>query len=269
MFILAFILSLNLFAASESMNVFEQSFPRDNTFCSFKGKRVEILIRGMNKFTEPKERGYGEYLFYRFSPKKPRLMETNKYRTDSLKFFLGVSPICSKSHGYKIDDSTIAVLLKKENRPFKDKLVIQMFNAVTMEPKETLETNYLTEKAKKIEGGFAFSSFTEMMNPEIGKVQINNETFIFQEKDFPVWIGYTSKGFELLPDLTYDRSPWRKSFKEKKDFLEAAGWNEAEKKFTKQIVYLAINHKLKKKCLLLLEAKQKPVGNEAWICQTI
>lgn len=269
MLILVLFMAFPIWAATDSMNVFEQSYPRDNAFCSYKGKRIEILIRGMGKFTEQNERGYGEYLFYRFPPQDPRLMETNKLRSDSLKFFMGVSPLCSKSHGYKIDENTIAILFKKENRPFKDKLVIQLFDASKMEPKETIETNYLTEKAKKIEGGFAFSSFTEMLNPEIGKILINNDSYIFQEKEFPVWIAYTSRGFESLPDLTYERSPWKKSFKDKKDFLDASGWNETEKKFTKQIVYRATNHQLKMKCLLILEAKQKPTGNESWKCQAI
>ena len=50
-----FFLTLSAFAASDSKDAFDKSFPRDNTFCSYKGSRVELLIRGENKFTEPKK----------------------------------------------------------------------------------------------------------------------------------------------------------------------------------------------------------------------
>lgn len=255
--------------ATESKNLFEQSYPRDNAFCTVNKKRIEIQIRGMNKFTEPEERGYGEYIFYRFDGNKPKLMEMNKLRSDSFRFFNGISPVCSKNHGYKIDNKTVALLFLKENRPFKDKLVIQFLDADSLQPKSILETDYMSDKAKKTNDGFAFSTFRELHNPEIGKVTIEGHPFIFQEKDFAVWVRYSLNGFEVDPELTYERLSFKKYFPKKEDFLEAAGWNPSDKKFTKLFLFHATNHELKKSCLLLLESKQKPVGNEAWKCQTI
>ncbi len=51
------LLNLTSFASTDTKDAFDKSFPRDNTFCSYNDKRVEILIRGENKFTEPKEKG--------------------------------------------------------------------------------------------------------------------------------------------------------------------------------------------------------------------
>lgn len=264
-----FFLTLSAFAASDSKDAFDKSFPRDNTFCSYRGSRVELLIRGESKFTEPKERGYGELIFYRHPPKRPNIMKFSLIKADTFKLFNGVSPLCSKSHGYQIDAETMAVLLLKENRPFKDKLVMQLFDLKTLKPKDFIETNYLTDRAKKTKTGFAFNTYRENHNPEMGKVLIEGSEFIFQEKDFPQWMEYSNKSFGLMADLTYERLPWKKLFKDQEDFLTVTGWNPVEKKFSKNIVYFAINHKMKKRCLLFIESKQKLAGSESWRCQTI
>lgn len=269
MYLLLFLLSFAAVSGTESANLYEQSYPRDNAFCMLNKKRIEIQIRGMNKFTEPAERGYGEYIFFRLDRNKPKLMELNKLRSDSFRFFSGISPVCSKNHGYKVDPTTVALLFLKENRPFKDKLVIQLFDTETLRPKETLETEYMSDKAKKMPDGFAFSTFRELHNPEIGKVTIDGNSYIYQEKDFAVWVRYSKTGFEQEPELTFERFNYKKVFPRKEDFLDAAGWNKTEKKFTRLILYHATNHALKMSCILLIESKQKPLGNEAWKCQTI
>lgn len=269
MLALFFFITTSVFAASESLDAFEKTYPRDNTFCSHKNQRIEILIRGLNKYTEVKDRGYGEFIFIRRAGKKPKLLDLNSMRGDSFRFFLGTSPSCSKSHGYVLDQETIAVLLLKENKPFNDKLVIQHFDSRTMTPKQIIETNYPVERAFKIKDGFVFKTLPENFNPEIGKIKIEGEDYIYQEKSFPIWINYTLAGFETSLEKSYEKSPWIKVFKDLSDFSSLSGWNSTEKKFTKITVYEAVNHKSKKKCLLLLEAKQKLLGNELWRCQTI
>lgn len=269
MIALLLFISMTAFSATESMDAFEKTYPRDNTFCSHKNQRVELLIRGSHKFTESKDNGYGEFIFYRRDNKKVKLLELNSIRGDTYRFFLGTSPHCSKSHGYQIDSSTMAILLLKENKPFTDKLVIQLFDMTTLTPKNVIETNYQAEKAFKIKDGFVFKSTPEMFNPDMGKVKINGEDFIYQERAFPLWINYTAAGFETSLDVTFAKSPWKKSFKDVDDFIAVTGWNAAEKKFTKMITYEAVNHKIKKKCLLIIEAKQKLAGSEFWRCQAI
>jgi hypothetical protein len=196
-------------------------------------------------------------------------MEINKGRTDTFRFLPGTSPLCSKGQGYYLNNSTILLLFLKENRPFKDKLVIQFIDAKTSRPKEFLETNYLTAKALKTPKGFAFSSFREIYNPDIGRITIEKGSFIYQEKDFPIWIHYSQKGFEVDPDLTYERFPFKKVFTKKEDFFQAAGWSTNEKKFTRQILFHATNHELKKSCILLLSEAHKPSEADPWKCQTI
>lgn len=268
MFILLLLISVSALAATKAQFAFDKSYPRDNTFCYVKERRIELQIRGSNKYTEPKERGYGEYIFLRNLPSKTeKLLKLNESRGDTIKLFLGTSPQCSKSHGYLIDSETLAILLQKENRPFKDKLIIQLFDTATMSPREALETSYPTDRAAKTENGFAFRVIAEKVNLEIGKVKIEDEEFIFQEKVFPVWMNYSKSGFEVLNEMTFDKFPWKEFFKDQEDFNSISGWNNSDKRFSKKIVYVAVNHKLKKKCILLIEAKQKLAGSESWRCQ--
>lgn len=269
MFILLLFLSLAAVADSESQFAYDKSYPRDNSFCHFKNQRIELLIRGSNKFTEPKEMGYGEFLFFRNLPsRKPTLLSLNQTRGDTFKLFLGTSPFCSKSHGYILDSRKLAILLLKENRPFIDKLVIQFFDIPSMKPAEYIETNYPADRAMKTETGFAVRVIEENHNPDMGTVSIEGEKFIYQEKQFPQWINYSAKsGFEILSDVTFDKFPWKDAFRDESDFLTMTGWDADSKKFKRRIIYLAVNHKLKKQCLLLIEAKQKLAGGEAWRCQ--
>lgn len=268
MFIFVVLMTLSAFAATEAQFAFDKSFPRDNTFCHVKDQRIELLIRGSNKFTEPKERGYGEYIFLRNLPSKvPKLLSLNHSRGDTLKLFLGTSPQCSKSHGYLLDSKTLAILLQKENRPFNDKLVIQFFDITTMTPGEALETNYPTDRAAKTADGFAFRVMAESLNLDMGRVNIEGKQFIFQEKVFPIWMSYSKKGFEVQDDMTFDKFPWKEFFKDQEDFNSLTAWNNTDKKYGKKIVYVAVNHELHKKCILLIEAKQKLAGTESWKCQ--
>lgn len=268
MFTLLLLLATSVFAATESMDAFEKTYPRDNTFCSYKSNRIELLIRGHNKFTESRDRGYGEFIFTRKAD-RPNLLDLNSLRGDTYRFFLGTSPHCSKSHGYLIDSKNLAVLFLKENKPFLDKLVIQFFDPATMTPTKFLETNYPVERAFKINDGFVFKTIPENYSPDFGKVKIENEEYLYQEKAFPLWVNYTMAGFENSPEKTFEKSPWKKLFKGQEDFNVATGWNPVDKKFTKTVIYEAVNYKIKKKCLLVLEAKQKVAGSESWRCQTI
>ena len=266
-FIFSLLLSFGALASTTSKDAFDKSYPRDNTFCSLDGKRIEFLIRGGNKFTEPKEKGYGEIIFFRRPSKKPRLLRSHS-SGDTYRLFPGKNSLCSKSYAYKIDNSTFAVLFLKENHPFKDKLIIQLVDAKTLLPKDFIETDYPTDMAKVHRDGFSFRHVAETNSQDFGRVSIEGESFIFHEKVFPLWFLYTKQGFSLTEKLTYEEFPWKNHFKDQKDFLENAKWNASAKDFANKTIYLAVNHKLKKECVFLAPAKQKLAGNEAWRCYT-
>lgn len=262
-------ISLSLLFAAKSKNAFEKSYPRDNTFCSYEGKRVEFQIRGESKYTDTREKGYGEFIFYRVDKKDPKLMALNDFRSDSFKLFLGKSKICSKSLAYGINSKTFAVLFLRENRPFRDKLVIQLFDIGAMEPANFIETPFSVDKVKKIAGGFSFRAFKDNHKLDAGKITINGTEYIYHEKDFSEWVTYQNNKFETNGELSFKNFPWKQYFKDINDFYSVTGWLPGEKKFTNEIIYLAINHKLERGCFLVSPSKEKLNGGEPWRCQDI
>jgi hypothetical protein len=267
MFSLISLFIFHAFAASTSTNAFEKTYIRDNTYCSFGGKQIELMIRGVNKFSESRELGYGEVLFYKRQHKKPKLLKVQLQGSDTYRLFLGNNTLCSKSHGHKIDENTIAVLLLKENRPFVDKLVIQLFDSKNLTPKEMIDTNLPANMAMKAENGFLFRTFEESNEREVGKVVISGETYIYQEKYFPIWMKYSSSGIIPAPDMTFEDFPYRHFFKDLLDFDSTSGWNGETKQYSKKFLYEAVNHQTRRQCILFLEAKTKVTGSESWRCQ--
>lgn len=263
-------LTFSAFPRSASKNAFDKSYPRDNVFCGPSSNKLELLIRGESKFTEPKEKGYGELIFYRLPDKKPTLFPLSDFKSDTFRFFLGTSPVCSKSHGYIVDPKTFAVLFLKENRPFKDKLVLQFFDSETLLPKEHFDTNLNVDKAKILKEGFSVRTFNEVHHQEAGKVMIQETSFIFHEKEFPKWMDYNIKtGFKINPEMTFKKFPWKKSFKDINEFYSMSGWHSDKRVFGNEFIYVAINHDIKKRCILFSDHKLKISGQESWKCHTI
>ncbi len=256
---------VSAFGASDSKNAFDKSYPRDNTFCTIKGKTLELMIRGGSKTTEPGERGYGELLFYRAPKKVPRLLPLRDFTSETFRLFLGVSPGCSKSHGYRLGNS-FAVLLRKENRPFPDKLTLQLFDLHTLTPQKLVDTDYLADKALPHPEGFAFRQVSEV-GAAVAKVMIEGESYVHQQKGFPRWYVYSATGVRLLSDLSYEKFPWKKLFKDKDEFLALAGWSPSELRFEKDVLHLAVSHKLRRQCFLLTEKIRPLTSSDTWKCQ--
>lgn len=244
----------------------EKTFTRDNSFCQIGGKRIEIQIRSDSSRTENKKDRYGEYIFY-YPLTRAELLTINQDKLNNYRFFEGANTLCSKSRGYLIDKDRMAVLFLKENRPFMDKLSFQIFDIKTFQPINVIDTEYSVDSAELIPGGFLFRTYAERTDHDMGNVEINSSQFFFQDRDFSIWMKYTAAtGFEINPAVSFQKFPWNKHFKNEKEFLAASGWNAKEKKFMNTILYVAINHKEKKECILLSSSKIKVSGTEGWHC---
>lgn len=268
MYLIIFLLfSLTLVAAPQSVDSYEKTFPRDNTFCQLAKSRVEFSLRGFSRFTEASERGYGEVLFLE-KGKEKKLIDISEGNSGTYRFFRGKSRACSKYQGYDLDDSTFALLLLKSNHPHKDKLVIQLIDRKAEAPLKTIHTQYLTDRSLPAPDGFFFRTHNERLDIDMGTITRDEHKFTYQDRDFQEWYHFGKKGFSISPSRTYLEFSFKDYFTDEADFLKAAGWSETEKKFTHKVLYLAVNHALRKECVLLVSERQKLSGNEeGWRCR--
>ncbi len=253
---------------TSSQDLFEKTFARDNSFCTFKNKRLELLIRGGSKFTETKERGYGEYTFFKIED-YVEAFKFSRAQASLFRFYRDKDSVCSKSTAYPIQGDTVAFLFGGENRPNYNQLVIQLYDFKEMKALEAIETHVSVSKTYRRPEGFIFKVMPERYEIEMGKVMFSKVEYTFQDRAFPIWMGYTAKGIKLLPDVTFKKLPWRKYFKDQAHFFKTSAWNETEKKFDRPMVYFAVSFAQKKKCILFLEKKTALNGSENWICQAM
>lgn len=246
----------------------ESSYTRDNTFCRLNDKRIEIQVRGHAQLTEDKETKYGEFIFFHPTEDSAELLPLNSDKLDTYRLFAGSNSLCSKSLGFQIGKDRLAVLFLRENSPFTDKLSIQYFDLKTARPLKALETEYLVDKAEATPEGFSFRLVGERHGLEMGKVEIATRPFTYQDRDFDVWMIHKASGIEYSGTLSYQKSPWKKFFKDENDFLIATGWDAKNKTFRKTHLYLAVNHKEKIQCIYVGTEKMKFKPNEpGWRCR--
>ena len=244
----------------------EKTFSRDNTFCNLNKKKIQIGIRGEDKYTDADEGYFGQYAF-EVNGTDYSLLPINKERFGRYRFFKGQNSLCTKSLAFPLGTSKVAILFLKENLPFKEKLIIQIYDATSGAAEEAIETHYATDKAEIHKDGFAFRIVPERTELNIGKVSINGIEYVYRDDEIAPWMSYGPKGFQILADKTFERSPWKKFFKNELEFLQASGWDTTQKKFLNPTVYSAINHQSHKECIYFSPAPQKISGAEAWRCK--
>lgn len=243
----------------------EKTFTRDNSYCRIGDKRVEIQIRSNVEFTESRERNYGEYLFY-YVDEQPGILPLNKERMHTYRLYEGGNSLCTKSLAYPIGKNKLAVLFLKENRPFKDKLAIQLFHLKNQQPADVVDTEFITDLSEKADDGFYFRTHAERNGIEMGKVKMNDLEYTYQDRNFMTWMKYNGLSFEAQPKLSFEKFEFKKYFKDEADFLKTTGWNAKEKKFANTILYVAVHLKSKKECILVADKKIKITGSENWRC---
>lgn len=259
-------LLFSLAAAASDQDSFEKTYPRDNTFCMIGGKRVEIMIRGDQSHTEPKERMWGEHVFARVGTGPVYRLPVTE-RSGLYRLFQGNPSSCTKAIA-TMNDGKFMIFFQKMNSPHKHQLVIQHLDPVTLKPATTVHTPYMADMARPAKSGYVVRTHSPAREEiEMGKVVIGGKRFMYQDHEFPVWVALDKQGFTTDHQATFENFSYRSFFRTNEDFKLHAGWLEKEKSFTKTKLYVAINHESKSKCILLVGSKTNLTGEENWLCQ--
>ena len=243
----------------------ETTYPRDNAVCYVNGQRLELFIRGTEKSIEPADLGYGQHILYKKNGFLYSLPLSSP-RTDTFRFMKGDNQTCSRIKGFDVGEN-LALLFLKENGASLQKLVIQLIHKNSLIPKDVIETAYLTNDAVPIKDGFAFVSHSDKDDLDSGSVMIEGQKYSYQDRKLSVWVSYTTKGFKIVPEITYANFPWKSFYKDQVEFLQATGWDQKQESFQNPTIYVAVNHKLKRECLHLSPGRKKISGAEDWRCR--
>lgn len=267
MILFPLLISAALAESIDLRNLKEKTYTRDNTYCKFGPKRVEFQIRSESKFSDRREKAYGEYVVFYPEEENMELLKLNKDMLHTFRLFYGKSDLCSKTYGFKIGKDKTAILFLQENRPFKDKLIIQLLNSSGTVAQDTIHTQYISDQAEAYPDGFIFRIHSERLDIEMGKIKMKDIDYTYQDREFISWMSYTSEGFKHLPTQTYFKFSWKHLFKDEQDFLTSSGWTESSGTFANQKLFMAVNLKLKKECVLMLPEKMNITGTEpGWRC---
>lgn len=264
MFIL---LIFSLLSSAWSVELQEKTYKRDSTACRFQSTRLKFQLRGTNLFTEIKDKAYGEYFFFGEDETKTELLDINKDTSHTYRFFRGQNSLCSKSYGFKMSDDLVAILVLKENRPFKDKLSILLFDFKNKKKVDFIETDYPVKEAEPTKDGFIFEVIPEKEETVMGKLILKGENFRYQDQRMPTWYRFDLKNGAIpATDITFNKLRFKKAFKDINEFLEASGWSASENKFRNIIIYHAFNMGLTRNCVLFSAEKIKPTAESPWRC---
>lgn len=264
MFIL---LIYSLLSSAWSVDLKETTYKRDSTACRFKSVRYKFQLRGISQFTEVKDKSYGEYVFFGEDETNIEQIDINKDHSHTYRFFKGQNSLCSKSYGFKLSEDQVAILLQKENRPFKDKLSILIFDFKSKKKVDFIETDYPVKEAEPSKDGFIFEVIPEKEETVMGKLTFKGENFRYQDQRMPTWYSYDLKnGTVPATDITFNKLRFKKAFKDINEFLEASGWSASENKFKNVIIYHAFNMGLTRQCVLFSSEKIKPTPEGPWRC---
>lgn len=259
-------LIFSLAALATDKDTFEKTYSRDNTFCQIGQKKIEIMVKGNLSHIETEDLRWGEHVFFRIgdgpATKVPVTSESGLYR-----LLHGSPSSCTKVVGTMLDGK-FAVLFQKDNRPHKNQVVIQYFDPKDFRPMETLHTPYLADKAMVKNNGFILRTHSpNRQDIEMGKVTIKEKKYLYQDHRFPVWVTLDKTGFSSDVSATFEDFTYKSFFKNIDEFKSQTGWLEGEKSFAHTKLYVAINHELKSKCILIVKEKKPLTGEENWICQ--
>lgn len=256
--IILFLLAIPAYGLrSDSETLLDKTFSHDNSYCTHFGKKVEFEVRSLEKYTLPGDSEYGEYVFAK-SDNKKYLMPVNKDNLGSYRLFKGHSPHCTKSLALPLNDQVLAVFFLKDNRPMVDTLSILYVDFKTMNAKFR-DTEYTTSEGSVANGEFSFPHTRYRPSLRMGKTQIKNNEYIYQEKDFITWYLYDGKNF---------KKDSKKSFEvfELKHLFGTLSQYEAD---TENIssYFMAVNHQKQVRCMALPRLNSSKVENLDWKCE--
>ena len=254
----------------------EKSIAFKETSCQVGTAKASLLLR-FHKKMNPEENDFSGAPMLFLKSKKTFTIEplAKPYPNDFSFVPVKESSSCTDTQGFELNENSIAILYTLDNRPFQDLHQVVVWDAKLEKILEKRELGAVVEYFK-IKNGFAFSKMIPRSDgEEIAMVSSSGRKMTATDKDLNAFQTVTLNGNKLKvefdPSLSYERSPWKKFFKNQNEFLKAAGWNSKKKTFQNIIVYEATSLNQQEgneseSCIAFADKRGGKFAPSAWKC---
>ncbi len=240
---------------------------------------VELLLRFDKKIPAEENDFFGAPLVFIKSLRdsKPQIVEplTQPYAGEFSYTKQIEASICDKTQGYKLSGSILAILYVKDDRPLQDLTRLVVYDA---HAKKILEKKELgaVSKMMPLKTGFAFSMMAQRsdahpieMRSSAGRKMsaVDQDLGAFQSVRFEDG----KLKIEFDPELSFEKSRWKKYFKNQSDYFKSAGWDPKNRTFKNTVVYEASHFDRKESdflesCMVMTDRRGGKIEHDQWKC---
>ena len=257
-FIFVLILNLQNLWAQDSTSLYESSYSRNNSYCKWKDHKIEIKLKGPEKYIEYHDREYGQFVFLLRTDSKTPPIHVKDFFPSRYRFLSGNGGHCSKSLSI-VRNNKLFFFLLKDNRPLRDELVFLIFNP-EMNQVSAQMTKERVVDASVVNNQLRFASSQATGNESTGTVKIGQKEFTYKEEALSLWKLFDGADTRIDERMTYEKSTNLKKNFRYDDFLKKFKWDKSARTFRITTYYAATSFKTKEMCI--------SVGSrQDWSCQ--
>lgn len=251
-------LPLHLFASSlsELRDLYDNTFSRDNSYCTYNNTKFELQIRSIDRYTQPNDRDYGEFLFIGSKGIKYNLTDFNE-NIGRFRFIYSKERSCSKTLAIPINEEVITLFYAQDSRPYPDTLILVDFNTKKLSAKVTY-TKLPIKDYYQVGDKLYFSSYLPKTN--MSTIDFNGTQYTLLQSVLPVWKIYYQKQITNDVTQTYNQFEWNVFFKNIEEFKKSFQWNQQLQRFEKDTFEVMFNYQIRKRCLRV---------QDEWRCRSV
>lgn len=189
----------------------------------------------------------------------------------------GDNSICTGTAAYILNETTVAILIGHSDIPFPDRLMMIVYDTKADRILKTEKDLGTFSKIDVHPEGFIFSRMIPRSNASTKKMKspLTEREMLAVDKDLGAYQLVRMQKQKLTrefdPAISWDKTDWRKFFKDDKDFLEATGWDKKKRTFKNIVVYEASHYSRKESdteeiCIQLVEKRDSKLDAKKWRC---
>ena len=254
----------------------DKTVPFRKTLCQMGDTKASFLLR-FDKKINASENDYSGAPMVFLKSKKAHIIEplTKPYPGDFSFVPAKENSTCIETQGFELNNNVMAILYSKDNRPFQELYQVAVWNTKTDKIIDKRDLGAVTEYFKT-ENGFAFSTMIPRSDADEFKMTSSSgREMTAIDKDLgalqTATLDKNKLKIEYDPKLSYERSNWKKFFKNQEEYLNTAGWDSKKKNFKNIVVYKASYPDRKEKdtlesCIAFTEKRDREFDRSKWKC---